>query len=123
MRPRGNECRHAVEPGRVGVGVAGKNNWGRMPDVIAKINQASRPGADISANTYAYTAWFNSMSAFIPRGRMTAAISTDRAPERSRHPRAYSQRHYDAVERLGQRMGRDFRTPRHNDRKLCKTQS
>ena len=46
--------------------VAGKNNWGRMPDVIAKINQARAQGADISANTYAYTAWFNSMSAFIP---------------------------------------------------------
>jgi dihydroorotase/N-acyl-D-amino-acid deacylase len=46
--------------------VAGKSNWGRMPDVIAKINQARAQGADISANTYAYTAWFNSMSAFIP---------------------------------------------------------
>jgi N-acyl-D-amino-acid deacylase len=46
--------------------VAGKNNWGRMPGVIAKINQARAQGADISANTYAYPAWFNSMSAFIP---------------------------------------------------------
>ena len=46
--------------------VAGKANWGRMPEVIAKINQARAAGADISANTYAYTAWFNSMSAFVP---------------------------------------------------------
>ncbi len=46
--------------------VAGKHNWGRMPEVVAKINQARAQGADISANTYAYTAWFNSMSAFIP---------------------------------------------------------
>ena len=46
--------------------VAGKNNWGRMPEVVAKINQARASGVDISANTYAYTAWFNSMSAFIP---------------------------------------------------------
>jgi len=46
--------------------VAGKNNWGRMPEVVAKINQARAQGADISANTYAYTAWFNSMSAFVP---------------------------------------------------------
>jgi dihydroorotase/N-acyl-D-amino-acid deacylase len=46
--------------------VAGKNNWGRMPEVVAKINQARAQGADISANTYAYPAWFNSMSAFIP---------------------------------------------------------
>ncbi len=46
--------------------VAGRNNWGRMPEVVAKINEARAQGADISANTYAYTAWFNSMSAFIP---------------------------------------------------------
>ena len=46
--------------------VAGKANWGRMPEVVAHINQARAAGADISANTYAYTAWFNSMSAFIP---------------------------------------------------------
>lgn len=46
--------------------VAGKRNWGRMPEVVAKIDRAREQGADISANTYAYTAWFNSMSAFIP---------------------------------------------------------
>jgi dihydroorotase/N-acyl-D-amino-acid deacylase len=46
--------------------VAGKNNWGRMPEVVAKINQARAQGADVSANTYAYTAWFNTMSAFVP---------------------------------------------------------
>ena len=46
--------------------VAGKNNFGRMPEVVAKISQARVEGADISADTYAYTAWFNSMSAFIP---------------------------------------------------------
>ena len=46
--------------------VAGKENWGRMPEVVAKINAARAEGVDISANTYAYTAWFNAMSAFIP---------------------------------------------------------
>jgi dihydroorotase/N-acyl-D-amino-acid deacylase len=45
---------------------AGKNNWGRMPQIIARIDQARAEGMDISANTYAYTAWFNSFSAFIP---------------------------------------------------------
>jgi dihydroorotase/N-acyl-D-amino-acid deacylase len=45
---------------------AGKSNWGRMPEIIARIEEARRSGVDISANTYAYTAWFNSMSAFIP---------------------------------------------------------
>jgi N-acyl-D-amino-acid deacylase len=46
--------------------VAGKDNWGRMPQVVAKINAARSAGADVSADTYAYTAWFNDFSAFIP---------------------------------------------------------
>ena len=46
--------------------VAGKNNWGRMPEVVAKINAARAAGSDVSANTYAYTAWYNDFSAFIP---------------------------------------------------------
>ncbi len=47
--------------------VAGKQNWGRMPEVIAKINAARAEGMDVSANTYAYPAWFNTFSAFIPQ--------------------------------------------------------
>jgi N-acyl-D-amino-acid deacylase len=46
--------------------VAGKANWGRMPEVVAKINAARTQGVDVSADTYAYTAWFNDFSAFIP---------------------------------------------------------
>ncbi len=46
--------------------VAGKGNWGRMPEVVAKINGARAQGTDATADTYAYTAWFNSFSAFIP---------------------------------------------------------
>jgi dihydroorotase/N-acyl-D-amino-acid deacylase len=46
--------------------VAGKANWGRMPEVVAKINLARAQGMDVSANTYAYTAWSNGMSAFVP---------------------------------------------------------
>ncbi|UWZ86553.1 N-acyl-D-amino-acid deacylase family protein [Occallatibacter riparius] len=45
---------------------AGKNNWGKMPQIVAQIQAARDAGVDISANTYAYTAWFNSFSAFIP---------------------------------------------------------
>jgi N-acyl-D-amino-acid deacylase len=48
------------------VKVAGKANWGRMPEVVAKINLARSQGVDVSANTYAYTAWSNGMSAFVP---------------------------------------------------------
>jgi N-acyl-D-amino-acid deacylase len=45
---------------------AGKNNWGKMPQIVAQIDAARAAGVDISANTYAYTAWFNTFSAFIP---------------------------------------------------------
>ena len=46
--------------------VAGKDNWGEMPQIVAKINAARAAGADVSADTYAYTAWFNGFSAFVP---------------------------------------------------------
>ncbi|MEA3179673.1 MAG: N-acyl-D-amino-acid deacylase [Gammaproteobacteria bacterium] len=45
---------------------AGKPMWGRMKDVIAKIEAARASGVDVTADTYAYTAWFNSFSAFVP---------------------------------------------------------
>jgi N-acyl-D-amino-acid deacylase len=45
---------------------AGKANWGKMPQIVARIDAARAAGLDISANTYAYTAWFNTFSAFIP---------------------------------------------------------
>jgi N-acyl-D-amino-acid deacylase len=46
--------------------VAGKANWGRMPEVVAKISSARAQGVDVSADTYAYPAWSNDFSAFIP---------------------------------------------------------
>jgi N-acyl-D-amino-acid deacylase len=46
--------------------VAGKKNWGRMPEVIKRIEAARASGLDVTADTYAYTAWFNDMSAFVP---------------------------------------------------------
>src|SRR4051812_47491 len=45
---------------------AGKQNWGRMKEIVAKIDEARRSGVDITADTYAYPAWFNSFSAFVP---------------------------------------------------------
>ena len=46
--------------------VAGKPSWGHMPEAIAKIEAARAQGVDIAADTYAYTAWGNGLSAFIP---------------------------------------------------------
>jgi dihydroorotase/N-acyl-D-amino-acid deacylase len=45
---------------------AGKQNWGRMKEIVAKIDAARRSGVDITADTYAYPAWFNAFSAFVP---------------------------------------------------------
>ena len=45
---------------------AGKQNWGRMGEIVARIEEARNQGIDITADTYAYPAWFNSFSAFIP---------------------------------------------------------
>ena len=46
--------------------VAGKDNWGRMPQVVAKIDEARAQGTDVAADTYAYTAWSNDLPAFLP---------------------------------------------------------
>jgi N-acyl-D-amino-acid deacylase len=45
---------------------AGRNNWGRMQEIVGHIEKARQSGVDIAADTYAYTAWANSFSAFIP---------------------------------------------------------
>jgi N-acyl-D-amino-acid deacylase len=44
----------------------GVTNFGLMPEVIARINRARASGVEIAANTYAYTAWYNDFSAFVP---------------------------------------------------------
>jgi dihydroorotase/N-acyl-D-amino-acid deacylase len=45
---------------------AGKSNWGRMTEIVAHIEAARKSGVDVAADTYAYTAAFNSFSAIIP---------------------------------------------------------
>jgi N-acyl-D-amino-acid deacylase len=44
----------------------GVANFGLMPEVIARIERARAAGVDIAADTYAYTAWYNDLSAFVP---------------------------------------------------------
>jgi N-acyl-D-amino-acid deacylase len=78
MRSEGNAILNALDEAiRIGreahtsveiwhLKAAGKSNWGRMPEIVAHIEEARRSGVDISADTYAYPAWFNSLSAFIP---------------------------------------------------------
>jgi dihydroorotase/N-acyl-D-amino-acid deacylase len=44
----------------------GKQNYGKMPQVIERIDKARAEGLDIAADTYAYTAGSNGMTALIP---------------------------------------------------------
>jgi dihydroorotase/N-acyl-D-amino-acid deacylase len=60
----GREAKIPVEIWHIKAG--GTSNWGRMTDIVARVEEARRSGVDIAADTYAYTAWFNSMSAFVP---------------------------------------------------------
>ena len=60
----GREARVPVEIWHIKT--AGKKNWGKMPQVVAFIDKQRAEGVDIAADTYAYTAWSNSLSAFIP---------------------------------------------------------
>jgi N-acyl-D-aspartate/D-glutamate deacylase len=60
----GREAHIPVEIWHLKVG--GTPSWGRMPEVVAKINAARAQGLDVTADTYAYTAWFNDFSAFVP---------------------------------------------------------
>lgn len=60
----GREAKIPVEIWHLKAG--GEPQWGLMPRIVAKIDSARRSGVEVGADTYAYTAWFNGMSAFIP---------------------------------------------------------
>ncbi len=104
--------------------VAGKANWGRMPEVVAKINAARAEGVDVAADTYAYTAWYNDFSAFIPQwahdGGNAKLVETF---EGSCDASAHSQRDGDALASLGQRVAGDSRAGSGPDRLWCTVQS
>jgi len=44
----------------------GVGNFGLMPEIVARIDRARAAGVDVGADTYAYPAWNNDLSAFIP---------------------------------------------------------
>ena len=45
---------------------AGKKNWGRMPQVLKRIEEAREQGLDVSADMYPYVASSNSLDASLP---------------------------------------------------------
>jgi dihydroorotase/N-acyl-D-amino-acid deacylase len=60
----GREAHISVEIWHLKAG--GVGNFGLMPEIIARIDRARTAGVDIAADTYAYPAWYNDLSAFIP---------------------------------------------------------
>lgn len=46
--------------------VSGRQNWGKMPQVVDAIEQARASGIDVTANQYPYTASATSLGAIIP---------------------------------------------------------
>ncbi|HET6552428.1 MAG TPA: D-aminoacylase [Dyella sp.] len=66
--------------------VAGHANWGSMDKVIAKIDAARAAGLDVTADTYAYTAWGNGLASFIPP--WAHAGGTAKLLERLKDPQA-----------------------------------
>ena len=46
--------------------ISGHDNWGHADQLIARIDAARARGIDVAADTYAYTAWENDFSAFVP---------------------------------------------------------
>jgi dihydroorotase/N-acyl-D-amino-acid deacylase len=78
MRSEGNDIDNSLDEAfRIGreahipveiwhLKAAGKANWGRMPEIVQRIENARNSGIDVTADTYGYPAWFNSFSAFIP---------------------------------------------------------
>jgi N-acyl-D-amino-acid deacylase len=64
--------------------VTGKRNWGRMAEVVKRIELARAEGVDIAANVYPYLAGMNNLTADLPGWAM--AGGTEAMLERLRNP-------------------------------------
>jgi dihydroorotase/N-acyl-D-amino-acid deacylase len=60
----GREARIPVEVWHLKA--AGRNNWGRMKEIVARIERGRAEGVDISANMYPYEAARNGLDANVP---------------------------------------------------------
>ncbi len=68
--------------------VAGKQNWGRMPEVLQRIAAARAGGLDISANVYPYLAGANMLHADVPDWAQAGGVSAMLGRLRDRDQRA-----------------------------------
>jgi N-acyl-D-aspartate/D-glutamate deacylase len=66
-----------------------RQNWGRMPAVLRRFEDARRQGLDVAADLYPYTAGSNPLDASLPVWRASRASRRGRpsAPRSSRRPR------------------------------------
>src|SRR5436305_6032793 len=65
--------------------VSGRDNWGRMPRVLARIDSARAAGLDVTADQYPYIAAATSLDASIPtwaeRGGWDSLLARLRDPK------------------------------------------
>jgi dihydroorotase/N-acyl-D-amino-acid deacylase len=54
--------------------VAGRNNWGRMKDVVARIEAARAEGVDVTADMYPYVASGNGLDATVPQWAQAGGV-------------------------------------------------
>jgi dihydroorotase/N-acyl-D-amino-acid deacylase len=61
------------------------HNWGRMPEIVAKIEEARRSGVDVAANAYPYTASSTGLTTRVPdwalEGGYTAFLERLKDPQ------------------------------------------
>ena len=68
--------------------VAGKQNWGRMPEVLQRIAAARAAGIDVSANVYPYLAGANMLHADVPDWAQAGGVSAMLGRLRDREQRS-----------------------------------
>lgn len=54
--------------------VAGRSNWGRMKDVVARIEKARAEGLDVTADMYPYVASGNGLDATVPQWAQAGGV-------------------------------------------------
>ena len=78
--------------------VAGSNNWGRMPEVVALIESARARGRDITANQYPYIAAYHPTLPLLPPWALEGGV--DKTMERLSHPQLRTRMKRDISEGL-----------------------
>jgi N-acyl-D-amino-acid deacylase len=68
----GREARIPVEIWHLKV--AGRSNWGRMKDVVARIERARAEGLDVTADMYPYVASGNGLDATVPQWAQAGGV-------------------------------------------------